>query len=143
MHRTKIDKFIQQCRDRGLNVTSPRILIYRRLLENHGHPSAEEIYSSVKKDHPNISLATVYKTLEILAEHRLIAKVTQLHDFARYDCKNEFHHHFVCIKCKKIVDVKSEDLNNLPIPGQLPENYRILNYRVQFDGICADCHILY
>lgn len=142
MHTRKIDKFIQQCRERGLNVTSPRLLIYRRLLENPGHPSAEEIYRAVQRDHPNISMATVYKTLEMLAEHNLISKVTHLHDLARYDCNNDFHHHFVCIKCKKIVDIVSDDLNNLPVPDQLKENYHILNYRVQFDGLCANCQTL-
>lgn len=139
MHTIKIEQFIQRCREHGLKVTSPRILIYRKLLEHTGHPSAEDIFREVKTEHAHISLAMVYKTMEMLAAHNLIAKVTQLHYLARYDCNNDFHHHFVCIECKKIIDVVSEQLNNLPIPKQRQNNFRILNYRVQFDGLCDNC----
>jgi Fur family peroxide stress response transcriptional regulator len=141
MNHTDLNYFISECKDRGLNVTYPRLAIYKILLQFDGHPSAEDIYQEVKKEYPNISLATVYKTMEMLAEQNLISKVTQLHDIVRYDCNNGFHHHFVCIKCKKIVDVKDEALNNIIIPKELNKNFKILKYQVQFDGICKDCQI--
>jgi len=134
-----IDNFIEECKNRGLNVTFPRMAIYKILLQFQGHPSAEDIYKEIKKEHPYISLATVYKTLEMLAENNLITKVTPLHDIVRYDFNKEFHHHLVCIRCKKIIDIESEVLNHLPIPKNIDKNFKILNYQVQFDGICKDC----
>jgi Fur family peroxide stress response transcriptional regulator len=139
MRTDNIDNFIQECKNRGLNVTFPRMAIYKILVKYEGHPSAEDIYKEVQKDHPNISLATVYKTLEMLAENDLIAKVTQLHDIVRYDFKKDFHHHLVCIKCKKITDIENDSLNHLPIPDNIDKNFKILNYQVQFDGICKEC----
>jgi Fur family peroxide stress response transcriptional regulator len=141
MNNTDLNFFINECKDRGLNVTYPRLAIYKILLQFEGHPSAEDIFQEVKKEYPNISLATVYKTMEMLAGQNLISKVTQLHDIVRYDCNNGFHHHFVCIKCKKIEDVKDEALNKIIIPKKLHKNFKILKYQVQFDGICMDCQI--
>jgi len=139
MGSENIDTFIQECKNRGLNVTFPRMAIYKILLQYEGHPSAEDIYKEVQKDYPNISLATVYKTLEMLAENDLITKVTQLHDIVRYDFNKDFHHHLVCIKCKKITDIENESLNNIPIPKNIEKGFKIINYQVQFDGICKEC----
>jgi len=139
MRTEDIDTFIKECKERGLNVTFPRMSIYKILHRYQGHPSAEDIYIEVQKDHPNISLATVYKTLEMFADNDLIAKVTPLHDIVRYDFNKDIHHHLVCIKCKKIKDIESESLNNLPIPENIDKNFKIINYQVQFDGICKDC----
>jgi Fur family peroxide stress response transcriptional regulator len=139
MRSDNIDNFIQECKNRGLNVTFPRMAIYKILLQYEGHPSAEDIYKEVQKDHPNISLATVYKTLEMLAEYDLISKVTPLHDIVRYDFNKDFHHHLVCVKCKKITDIENKALNNLPLPKNIEKGFKIINYQVQFDGICRDC----
>ena len=139
MRSENIDSFIQECKNRGLNVTFPRMAIYKILLQYQGHPSAEDIFKEVRKDYPNISLATVYKTLEMLANNQLISKVTHLHDIVRYDFNKDIHHHLVCIKCKKITDIENEKLNNLPIPENIDKNFKILNYQVQFDGICKEC----
>ena len=139
MRAENIETFISECKNRGLNVTFPRMAIYKILLQYQGHPSAEDIYKEVRKDHPNISLATVYKTLEMLADNDLISKVTPLHDIVRYDFNKDFHHHLVCIKCKNITDIESDSLNNLPLPKNIDKNFKVLNYQVQFDGICKDC----
>ncbi len=141
MSQARIDTFISECKLRGLHVTLPRIAIYKMLLKQNGHPSAEDVFQGVRKEHPNLSLATVYKTLEMLAENDLIAKVTPLHDVARYDCNNQFHHHFVCLRCRKIVDIESEDLNRLSVPKELNEKYTITGYQVQFEGLCHSCNI--
>jgi len=133
------DEFINACKQVGLNVTYQRIAIFNKLMEHTDHPSADDIYKEVQQDYPTISLATVYKTLETLAEHDLISKVTYLHDIARYDGTSEAHHHLVCIKCKKIIDIDSNALDAIGIPADIPGNFRILNYRVQFDGICESC----
>ena len=139
MNLDNVDNFIQECKNRGLNVTFPRMAIYKILLDYQGHPSAEDIYKEVQKEHPNISLATVYKTMEMLADNDLISKVTPLHDIVRYDFNKDLHHHLVCVKCKKISDIKNKSLNNLPIPKNIEKGFKILNYQVQFDGICKEC----
>ncbi len=140
MSQKDIDNFVARCKSRGLNVTLSRVAIYRTLLKQSGHPRAEDVFVDVREEHPNISLATVYKTLELLADNELIAKVTPLHDVARYDCNDHFHHHFVCSRCKKIVDFENEELNHLSAPKELEEKYKITGYRVQFEGLCNSCN---
>lgn len=129
-----VQQFIEACRDRGLNVTYQRILIYRSLTETDRHPTAEEIFTEVKKEYPSISLATVYKTLETLVKHDLISKVNPLHDSARYDGDNALHHHMLCRHCGRVVDIADERLNEIDMPRQ--DNYRIAGYRILFEGWC-------
>ncbi len=135
-----VAQFIERCRERGMNVTYQRILIYKALRKSDNHPTAEEVFSIVKKEYPAISLATVYKTLEIFAEHKIISKVTQLHDLARFDRNTAPHHHLVCMHCRKIIDVHEPDLNRLSLPEQ--NGFKISGYRIQFEGICPDCDAL-
>lgn len=132
-----IPDFIDACREKGLNVTYQRIMIYKSLLRTNSHPTAEEIYHDVKAEYPSISLATVYKTLETLAEHELIGKVTPLHDLARYDGDTQQHHHLVCLNCRKISDIHDERFNQLNLPRK--EGFHVSSYRIQFEGLCDDC----
>lgn len=134
-----IEQFIANCKNKGLSVTYQRLAVFKSLTSKSSHPTADDIYNQVKIDHPTISLATVYKTLETLSENDLISKVTPLHDLARYDGENESHHHLVCIKCKKIIDIHDENLNGLSLSTQDNNGFEILDYRVQFDGICHEC----
>ncbi|NIW80714.1 MAG: transcriptional repressor [Calditrichae bacterium] len=132
-----IDQFINACREKGLNVTYQRILIYKSLVNSKEHPTAETIFEDVKSEYPSISLATVYKTLETLAEHQLIDKVTPLHDLARYDGNTDQHQHVVCLHCRKIVDVYEDSLNGISLPDH--DDFQISGYRIQFEGICQEC----
>ena len=133
-----IEVFISACRERGLNVTYQRILIYKALLKNNFHPTAEDIFKTVKTEYPSISLATVYKTLETFSENGLLSKVTELHDLARYDADLILHHHLLCTSCKKVVDIHDESFNQLPMPDK--NGFNVSGYRILFEGICSDCN---
>ncbi|RMI15400.1 MAG: transcriptional repressor [Calditrichaeota bacterium] len=132
-----VEEFINTCREKGLNVTYQRVLIYKTLAATKSHPTAEEIYEKVREEYPAISLATVYKTLETLAEHHLIDKVTPLHDLARYDGNPEPHHHLVCVHCRKVVDVDEDPGNDIRLPRH--DQFQIYGYRLQYEGICREC----
>jgi len=134
-----VEEFIDTLREKGLNVTYQRILIYKYLIKTKTHPTAEEIYKEVKSEYSSISMATVYKTLETLAEHNLINKVNALHDMARFDGETTPHHHLICLNCKKIEDIYNDALNNLPTPSN--KNFKIFSYQVQFEGICKNCEL--
>jgi Fur family peroxide stress response transcriptional regulator len=132
-----VEQFIEACREKGLNVTYQRILIYKALKNSASHPTAEDIYKTVKVEYPSISLATVYKTLETLSENGLLSKVTELHDLARYDAEVSPHHHILCRKCKKVMDVHDEQLENIPIPQT--NEFTVEGVRILFEGICKEC----
>ncbi|MFQ5584660.1 MAG: Fur family transcriptional regulator [Calditrichia bacterium] len=134
---SEFNSLIEAMKSKGLSVTYQRLLIYKYLLNTQTHPSAEEIYQEIKSEYPSISMATVYKTLETLANHNLIAKVNVLHDLARFDGDTTPHHHLVCLNCKKIVDIYDNRLDDLPLPSN--NGFRVTGYRVQYEGICEDC----
>lgn len=129
--------FIDTCREKGLHATYQRFLVYKTLRQSQRHPTAEDIYHEIKMEYPSISLATVYKTLEILAEHDLVGKVTPLHDLARYDGDISRHHHLVCLRCRKIVDIHDDSFNRLKLPAQ--QDFQVSGYRIQFEGLCREC----
>jgi len=134
-----MEEFIQACRERGLNVTYQRMVIYKYLRESKNHPTAEDIFRMVRQEYPSISLATVYKTLETLSDLNLIHKVTILHDMARYDADLQPHHHLICVHCKKIKDVYDDSLNQLPVSNIHVDGFHIHGYRIELEGICEDC----
>jgi Fur family peroxide stress response transcriptional regulator len=135
----RINSFIRQCRDLRVKVTPQRVAIYRELLSTGEHPSAEIIYKKIKSYYSNISLTTIYRTLEAFEKLGIISVANVLHDAARYDANLDHHHHLVCIICKKIEDFYDDSLANLGLPKKSIYNYKVLSYTVQINGICKDC----
>lgn len=78
----------------GCRYTEQRAAVYAYLRSVDSHPTAEEVYEAVRCDQPRISLATVYKALEALAESHLANKLTYGDGSARFDCRPESHYHF-------------------------------------------------
>lgn len=94
----------------GIKATLPRVYIYQSLLGFTHHPSAEELFIKVNKKHPGISLATIYKTLEVLVQNKLIKKVVTDEDKVRYDHRTDQHIHLYCEKSKQIMDHEDPEL---------------------------------
>ncbi|HEX9830687.1 MAG TPA: Fur family transcriptional regulator [Thermodesulfobacteriota bacterium] len=134
-----INSFISRCKDLGIKVTPQRVAIYRELANTDQHPSAESIYQKIRNYYPNISLTTIYRTLETFEKLGLISVVNILYNAARYDANLEPHHHLVCIACKKVEDYYDNSLMNLDISKKNLANYKVLGYTVQLNGICKDC----
>ena len=139
MNIDPVGLFIEDCKKHGLNVTYQRLAVFKVISKHKGHPSAEDIYREVLKEYPRISLATIYTTLETLSKYSIISKVTPLHDTARYDYDQEVHHHLICINCRKIIDIKYDEFDYLWLPDDLKQNFKVLNYKIQFEGICPQC----
>ena len=137
--KAKLNEFIQKCNAKGLRVTPQRLTIYEALLKAHSHPNAEEIYQIIHEAHPTISLATVYKTLDTFEKKGLVSSVTPIRDSIRYDPITTPHHHMICVRCKKIVDIFDERLNDLPVPDSVTRGNIFLEYSVDFYVICEEC----
>jgi Fur family peroxide stress response transcriptional regulator len=137
--KNSIDAFISRCREVKLSVTPQRLSIYKALIEDKTHPSPEMIFRKIKPNHPTISLATVYKTLETFQKNNIISLVTAVHNTVRYDPLTHRHHHMICQRCKKVVDLEEPALNDLDIPQAVMRHNRFLDYSVHFNVICSDC----
>jgi Fur family transcriptional regulator, peroxide stress response regulator len=135
----KIDWFISKCRETGLKVTPQRLAIYRELIQNNEHPSAEMMYSKIKNDFTGISLDTVNRTLMTLFEMGAANIVEGSGDSRRFDAGTDEHQHFKCIKCKRIIDFHHEPFDDIKLPPNINKQFKILKKTVYLEGICDKC----
>lgn len=125
----------------GRRPTPQRLAVYDHLCRADHHPTAEEVYLSVRADIPNISLATVYKALETLVECGLAAKLTAGDGSARYDARSDHHYHLRCLRSGAVQDLPTPydpDLIAKIDPGlrQLLESrgFKVTGYRLELVG---------
>ena len=121
-------------------MTSQRKLILEELMHCKEHPSADSIYVKVREYLPNISLGTVYRNLEIMANQGMIIKIETPDGQKRFDFNTKPHPHFRCEKCGKIEDIPL-DLN-APVPD--PQNPWVKDRKIRtstlyYHGLCRDC----
>jgi Fur family peroxide stress response transcriptional regulator len=119
----------EKLQQKGLKVTPQRVAIYEAIIKLNNHPTAENVIEYIKKNHPNISVGTVYKVLDSLVENALLKKVKTERDIMRYDAVLSNHHHLYCAETDKIEDYEDEQLNLL-INEHFKKN-KIKNFKVQ------------
>ena len=124
---------------KGQRFTEQRAAVYRFLHHTENHPSADDVFTSVREVIPDISLATVYKSLETLVSCGLASKLTYGDGSARYDGRTDPHPHARCLACGKVDDLPGRlDADSVTGIGQLP-GFAVEGYRVEVVGICQDC----
>jgi len=90
------DFYRKTLKEKGLKVTPQRVAIFEAITHLKNHPTAENIIAYIKKNHPNISVGTVYKVLDSFVENKLLSKVKTEKDIMRYDSVLTNHHHLYC-----------------------------------------------
>jgi Fur family transcriptional regulator, peroxide stress response regulator len=119
--------------DNNLKVTPQRIAILEVILTLENHPTAEKITEYLRLTHPNVSLGTIYKTLDTLLKKGIIHKVYNDNDYMRYDAIIEKHHHLYSSESDRIEDYADKKLNeiikkyfkNIEIPGFAVEDIKL------------------
>jgi Fur family peroxide stress response transcriptional regulator len=105
-----IDDVLATLKERGYRLTPQRLAICRLIMSSPDHPSVERIYTTVKKEYPTMSLATVYKTMLLLKAEGFIQEVDTMEGQIRYDPNTDLHINLVCSRCSDIKDATSETL---------------------------------
>jgi Fur family transcriptional regulator, peroxide stress response regulator len=123
--------------DRKFKMTPQRAAILDYLEGNTSHPSAEDIFDAVKVDYPMMSFATVYNTIETLRDMGLLWELSIDDQRKRYDPNTDSHHHLICTRCRKVVDVHMEF--DLTVPPNQAHGYTLTGRHVEFYGICPQC----
>ena len=116
--------------------TRQRKIILDDVCSRCDHPDAEAIYNQVSKQDPNISLATVYRNLSVLADEGLINHI-QLPDADRFDLTTEAHYHFICEKCGRLLDIPIE--YNKELDTSVEGGFVIHSHQTLFKGLCPEC----
>jgi Fur family peroxide stress response transcriptional regulator len=137
--KRRVERFPALCRQAGLKVTPQRTAVYAMLAGTDAHPTPEAIYSTVRRNLPNVSLATVYKILDQLSAHGLVIKVATSDQAARYDAHTAGHQHTVCSRCGKIEDQELAELTRAVNQSAPPVGFQVSRVDVVIHGLCAEC----
>lgn len=115
------------------------------LMGHHSHPSTEEIIAALRKKGRKASAATVYQNLARLVEASLLMRFTGADGVLRYDADLTPHHHLICTRCGRVVDLdldarRAPDLRAVKLPaGTYPEGWKIEGLQLEFKGFCPEC----
>ena len=131
--------FKEKCREHHLKITPQRLGVYQALMENEGHPTAEDIFKAIRDEYPSISFDTVYRTLLTFSEIGIIEVVEGHGAPKRFDVNPDHHHHFYCFGCGRIMDFHSEEMDAVRIPPEIEKKFRVLNKRMILKGYCDKC----
>lgn len=121
---------------RGLKPTFQRIRILEYLQKHNGHPTVEEIHEELIQEIPTISKTTIYNTMDALLEKGIIHAVTITGTETRYDCQSLWHHHFLCRRCGRVIDI---DLQCPYLKEKQIEGHLIEELHGYLKGVCKEC----
>jgi Fur family peroxide stress response transcriptional regulator len=124
-------------KEKGILLTIQRSAILEFLQGNTQHPTADEIYESLRGIYPALSRATVYNTLDLLKQYGLVHEVTIERAKAHYDYNTDPHHHFLCRHCGRIYDVKMKGLSFAR--GSRLDGHEVEDARLYISGTCSAC----
>jgi Fur family peroxide stress response transcriptional regulator len=134
----QLKELVSLLRDEGFRITPQRIAIVDYLLNTEEHPSAEHIHKVVQQKYPMVSLSTVYKTLDLLKDKKLV-NVIEVEGETRFDAHTDQHLNLVCMKCGKIEDIDEESLKEIQSRAARKSRYLILKANFELYGYCSNC----
>jgi Fur family transcriptional regulator, peroxide stress response regulator len=135
----RFNQLIAALKERDYRLTPQRLELVRLIAASEGHPSASQLYASIKRQFPTMSHATVYKTLTLLKEMNQVLEI-DLRSDSHYDGNRpEPHPHLICMQCNQIIDAEvsldQESLRRL----EQASGYQILRPQISLYGLCPDC----
>lgn len=122
-----------------MNYSKQRELIFNALKENVVHPTAEYLYEILKENNPNLSLGTVYRNLNQLAENGTIKKIEGLENSSHFDHNTHEHFHFICDKCKRVFDISVNIAPDIASKTEKETGFTVKGYDIAIHGICNEC----
>ena len=140
-----IDDLRHKLQERQYKMTPQRKVVLQILLEHPGeHLSAEDVYGYLRKDDSEIGLATVYRSLELLAEIGILQKIEFGDGCSRYEVNNtdpnsHHHHHLICRKCGKVIEFEEDMLEQLEKDIEEKQGFIVEDHQVKFYGLCREC----
>jgi Fur family transcriptional regulator, stress-responsive regulator len=126
-------------RERGMRVTSQRVLIDRALRDHGGHLTAEQVHDLVEPGLPGVTQQTVYSTLALLAELGVARRVSAPGASTRFEARVDDHHHMVCERCGAIEDLDVKVPVSRAVGASRERGFVPASASVTVLGLCAAC----
>jgi Fur family peroxide stress response transcriptional regulator len=136
----RLNQMLSKLKEHDFRLTPQRLAVLKVLAVSMGHPTVERIYEAVRAEFPTTSIATIYKTVNLLKQLDEVLELGFPDGSNRYDGKKPYPHpHVICTKCKKVIDPNLGSLKDLTKEVIKETGFQISNHRVDFFGICRDC----
>ncbi len=116
-----------------------REAILNNLKSRYDHPTAEMVFQDIRVDIPNISLATVYRNLNQLADAGIITRLSCNGKTDHFDATTKPHYHFLCTSCGAVKDIDMKPMDSLITEASNHSPYKITDATVLFSGTCETC----
>ena len=133
--------FREVLRHENLRFTPQRYEVFKEVCASEEHREAEEIYLALRKRNVHVSRATVYRTMDILFQHKLVRRIDLGDGRWRYehwlDCSH--HDHLICIRCGRIVEFMSPEIEDLQEEVCTRYSYQLIRHVHQLFGVCKEC----
>jgi Fe2+ or Zn2+ uptake regulation protein len=126
-------------REQGFRLTPQRLAILDLLRNTHGHLTPIEVYQKASQDIPGLTEATVYRTLNFLAEQGLVLVAHLGHGHLVYEFAEHDHHHLICKRCGNMREIDHQELKGLYKQFLKNTGYQINTVHATFFGLCPDC----
>jgi Fur family ferric uptake transcriptional regulator len=141
--QNKFDNYCELLQKESYKITPQRQIILKTLLDHaEKHLSAEELHYIVKQKDPEIGLATIYRTLEIFDNLNILHKIDFGDGCIRYEFTDQdahTHHHLICIKCGRVIEVNDDLLETLETWIEKRTQFHITDHQLKFFGYCKNC----
>jgi Fur family peroxide stress response transcriptional regulator len=136
----RFENLLARFREQEYRITPQRRALLKLLSVSEEHPSAAEIHEQLHERFPTMSLATVYKTLNLLKEMGEVLELGFGEDENRYDGKDPYPHpHLICVRCHKIIDQDMPEFDALAQKVATNSGFRMTSHRLDVFGICPAC----
>lgn len=137
------DVYKDKLKREGYKLTYQRKVILKTIIEHHSeHLSCDDIFNIVTREDLEIGIATVYRTLQLFEELKIVHRVNFDDGFSRYELirgREDHHHHLICLGCGKVIEVKLDLVESLEKEIEKREKFHIVDHNVQFYGYCKGC----
>jgi Fur family peroxide stress response transcriptional regulator len=133
------ERLLAACRRHRVPMTVQRRVVLEALSKRDDHPTADQLLDDVRRDLPSMSRSTVYRVLDTLVRIGLAVKTSHPGPAVRFDPTTERHHHLICFRCEKMIDLHEPRLDALGLPDARKLGFEIRDYSIHFRGLCAAC----
>jgi Fur family transcriptional regulator, peroxide stress response regulator len=136
----RFQQLVAKLKARDYRMTPQRVALLHLIASSEAHPSASQLYEQIKAQFPTTSLATVYKTLNLLKELGEVLELGFGDDDNRYDGRLPSPHpHLICVRCRKVTDPQVSLADDLTQAVAEISGFEVISHRLDFYGVCPDC----
>ncbi|BAL62104.1 Fur family transcriptional regulator [Melissococcus plutonius] len=139
MENDSVQAVLEKLKKANIRITPQRYAILEYLVENHNHPTADEIYRALEDRFPNMSVATVYNNLRLFIQIGFVHELSYGDTSSRFDFGDKKHYHAICQNCEKIVDFYYPGLEDIEGVVSKLTGFTINEHRLELYGLCPEC----